>query len=415
MRALIVADNMSMRMGGEAVLPLHYFREMTALGVDVHALTHARVRDEISALPLFDPSRFHFIDDAPLEIAIHRLSRAAPGAVRETLFLNAIGVSTGLRLARRARTLATEIRADIIHQPTPVSPAAPSYMTAMPAPLVIGPMNGGMDYPPTFARDYARGSAAIVSAGRAASGAANRAFPGKRDAAVLLVANARTRDALPSAIDRDRVRLLVENGVDLDLWRPADAIEPAPPTFVFVGRLVWWKAVELLIDAFAGIGGEARLIIIGDGEERAMLEARASASGAGARISFEGFRSQREIAAALSRATALVLPSLRECGGAVVLEAFACGAPAIATDWGGPADYITPQSGVLVPPRDRAAFIGGLRDAMAMLAADPARARAMGAAGRALVEAHYSWRAKARAMLDIYREAAGGVIPPTDL
>lgn len=406
MRALIVADNMSTRMGGEAVLPLHYIREMTALGVDVHALTHARVRDELRANKTIDAARLHFIEDAPLEIAIHRASRRAPEAIRETLFLNAIGVSTGLRLARRARALAVEIAADVIHQPTPVSPAAPSYMTAMPAPLVIGPMNGGMEYPPAFARAYERGSGAIIAAGRAVSGIANRAFPGKRDAAIVLAANARTREALPAGIDAGRVRILVENGVDLDMWRPAGSV-PAAPNFVYVGRLVWWKAVELLIDAFALLAGDARLTIIGDGDERAMLEARAAESGAGARIEFRGFRPQTEIAASLSGCTALVLPSLRECGGAVVLEAFACGTPAIATDWGGPADYITAQSGILVPPAGRREFIAGLAEAMGRLAADPALARAMGAEGRRLVEAHYSWRAKAHAMLDIYREAAG--------
>jgi len=200
--------------------------------------------------------------------------------------------------------------------------------------------------------------------------------------------------------------MLVENGVDLDLWRPTETPPPSPH-FVFVGRLVWWKAVELLIDAFARLAADAHLTIIGDGEERGMLESRAAASCAGARITFAGFRPQTEIADTLARCTALVLPSLRECGGAVVLEAFACGAPAIATDWGGPADYITEKSGILVPPAGHEPFVAGLAEAMSRLAADPALARAMGAEGRRLVEAHYSWRAKAFAMVDIYREALG--------
>ena len=408
MRVLIVADNVSARMGGEAVIPLHYLREMRTLGVDAHALTHARVADEIEVAPEFDATRTHFIKDTAFERAINIASKGVPGAIRETLFMNVIGVSTGLRLARRARELALQIGADIIHQPTPVSPAAPSYLTRMPAPVIIGPMNGGMDYPPAFTRDYSRGSGAIVAAGRASAALANAIFAGKRDAAALVVANPRTRDALPENVDRTRARILVENGVDLEAWGPLRRrATPAAPTFVFVGRLVWWKAVDLLIAAFEKVEGEARLRIIGDGDERPALEKIAAASNASARIRFEGFRPQAEIRDALAEAMALVLPSLRECGGAVVLEAFASGAPAIATDWGGPADYITPQSGVLVPPSGRDAFVAGLAEAMNALARDPARAAIMGAEGRRLVEEKYAWREKARAMIGIYEEALG--------
>jgi glycosyltransferase involved in cell wall biosynthesis len=48
-------------------------------------------------------------------------------------------------------------------------------------------------------------------------------------------------------------------------------------------------------------------------------------------------------------AIVMVLPGTRECG-AVVLEAMASGVPVIATDWGGPADYITGDTGILIPP-----------------------------------------------------------------
>lgn len=406
MRVLIVADNMSTLMGGEAVIPIHYLRELRALGVDAHAVTHGRVANELKTHRDVDFTHVDFIDDTGFERATNTLSLKVPGAIRETLFMNAIGVSTGLRLARRARKRAVEIDADVIHQPTPVSPAAPSYMTNMPAPVVIGPMNGGMSYPDAFARDYARGSGAIVSAGRAAASIANLLSPGKRDAAALVVANPRTQRALPRNIDPRRVSVLVENGVDLAAWGALRrAAAPPNPTFVFVGRLVWWKAVDLLIAAFERLEGEPVLRIIGDGDERSALERLAASSNAAARIRFDGFRPQADIRDALAGATALVLPSLRECGGAVVLEAFASGAPAIATDWGGPADYITPQSGVLVKPDGRESFIAGLASAMRRLAADSALASAMGAEGRRLVEEKYSWREKARAMLGIYEAA----------
>ncbi|MFN3959799.1 MAG: glycosyltransferase family 4 protein [Parvularculaceae bacterium] len=401
MRVLIVAGNISARMGGEAVIPLHYIRELTKLGVEVHALTHERVRKELESHPVFRADRFHFIADSAPEKAIHALGKKAPGALRETLFLSAVGLVTQARLARRARGLARDIGVDLIHQPIPVSPAFPSFLSAMPAPIVIGPMNGGMDFPPAFRKEYSQGSGGVVSLARGLSGLANRVIPGKRQAALLLVSNERTREALPKGVDKARAVTLVENGVDLALWDRPARDKPQDPVFLFVGRLVWWKAVELLIAAIERTPG-AHLRIIGDGPERPRLQALAASGSAAARIHFDGFRPQSEIADALCAATALVLPSLRECGGAVILEAFACRTPAIATRWGGPEDYITPETGFLVDPSGREAFIAGLADAMTILAADPARAQSMGASARARVEQHFTWEAKARRMLEIF-------------
>jgi glycosyltransferase involved in cell wall biosynthesis len=237
------------------------------------------------------------------------------------------------------------------------------------------------------------------------SGVGNALFTGKRHAAKILVANERTRQSLPTVIKDEQIAFLVENGVDLDLWNPQPTGKADPPSFVFVGRLVWWKAVELLIEAFESARADATLTIVGDGPERARLEKLAAASDAGGRITFAGFRPQTEIRDILARSTALVLPSMRECGGAVVLEAFACRTPAIATNWGGPEDYITPETGVLVDPVGRAEFIHALAGAMNDLANDPHKAARMGDAARSRVEENYTWAAKARQMIEIYQSA----------
>jgi glycosyltransferase involved in cell wall biosynthesis len=208
------------------------------------------------------------------------------------------------------------------------------------------------------------------------------------------------------------VTLLTDNGVDLDVWSPSQVARETPPTFVFAGRLIRLKGVDLLIEAFARLQTSARLLIVGDGEERLRLEALAAARTSVARpIEFAGFRPQTELRDILARASALVLPSLRECGGAVILEAFACRTPAIATAWGGPKDYVTPESGFLVAPDSREDFIRGLTAAMHRLAVDPALVEKMGEAARALVEARFSWSAKARAILAIYEEVVRECAP----
>jgi glycosyltransferase involved in cell wall biosynthesis len=404
-RVLIVASNISMRMGGESVLPFHYIRELSALGVECHAVAHARVRDELMASEIRDAARFSFIEDAAIEKAIHRLGKRAPQAIRDRVFMSAIAAVTGARLARAARRIAREQKIDVIHQPTPVSPKFPSFLANMPAPVVIGPMNGGMTFPPAFAKEYGQGSLVLVRIGRLLSGVLNLVIRGKIDATTLLVANERTRAALPQVVDRSRVALLPENGVDLALWNVDKTQKPADPTFVFVGRLIWLKGVDLLIKAFEKAPENARLLIIGDGPEKEKLEKLAARSSSASRIEFLGFLPQSEARDVLSKATARALPSLHECAGAVILEAFACRMPAIATDWGGPQEYISPETGILVAPASKEAFVDGLAQAMIDLSSDGNRAARMGEAARAEIVAKFSWRAKAQQMIEIYRAA----------
>jgi glycosyltransferase involved in cell wall biosynthesis len=298
----------------------------------------------------------------------------------------------------------------------PVSPREPSLMHGLGAPVVMGPMNGGMDYPPAFASREGRHRAVgfLMGAGRKASWLMHRLMPGKLRAATLLVANERTRRALPGGA-RGRVVELVENGVDLAVWSAPETRDPAgadarPARFSFVGRLVDWKAVDLLIEAFARVVATtpATLQILGDGPMRAGLEAQARAAGLGDAVRFAGWMPQAECSRELRESDALVLPSLYECGGAVVLEAMACGLPVIATNWGGPADYLDPSCGILVDPVSRDGFVAGLADAMTRLALAPdLRARMGRAAAEKVRSGVFNWDHKIDRILQIYGETIG--------
>lgn len=416
MKVLIAAEHASARFGGEAALPLHYYRVLRARGVPVWLITHARVRDELTALfPGDAGTRIRFIEDNALHRALWRLGRRLPQRLGYLSTGFASRLATQWAQRRLARALVREHDIDVVHQPMPVSPREPSLLFGLGAPVVIGPMNGAMQWPPAFRARERRGTAALVALGRALSHLLNWLLPGKRRAARLLAANARTREALPAAAER--IELLAENGVDLALWS-ASAV--APPSgdatrFAFVGRLVDWKAVDLLLDAFAAARREApmSLLVVGDGSEAPRLRAQAERLGLLAHaadqrgaVFFAGWQPQPEAARLLATQQVLVLPSLLECGGAVVLEAMALGLPVIATDWGGPADYLDPSCGVLVAPASRAALVDGLAQAMLRLAREPALRHAMGRAGRAKVQRQFDWERKVDRMLDIYAEAA---------
>ena len=117
--------------------------------------------------------------------------------------------------------------------------------------MVIGPMNGGMEFPAGFARLDGRLTEPYIATARWTSAMLNLLLPGKLRAKILLVANKRTHLALPQRVS-GVVMTLIENGVDLSLWSPPQG-KPAggPVRFIFIGRLVDWKCVDLLLEAFA--------------------------------------------------------------------------------------------------------------------------------------------------------------------
>ena len=417
MRVLIVAENASFKFGGEASLPVHYYRILRERLIPTWLLVHARTRAELEALFPDDGDRITYVADSAAHRVLWRISHWLPRRLSSFTVEFVMRLMTQVTQRRLIRRIVREQHITVIHQPTPVSPKEPSMIFGMGVPVVFGPMNGGMDYPPAFRRLESRGERLLLPVLRGLASAMNALMPGKRRAAVLLVANERTRAALPEGVCR-RVMCIVENGVDLSLWQAGgDADERTttlPVRFVFVGRLVDWKAVDLLLIAFKKGCGDApmSLTIIGDGLERAALERLAREldilalqDGEPGRVFFAGWMSQAECAAQLRRRDALVLPSLYECGGAVVLEAMAIGIPAIATDWGGPADYLDPSCGILVSPSSREAFIEGLALALVRLARNPEERLAMGRAGRRKVVEQFDWNKKVDDVLAIYRVA----------
>lgn len=413
LRVLIVAEHASLRFGGEAALPLHYFRVLRKRGVETWMIVHERTREELTRLLPDEADRIHFIrDTAPVRL-LWRTSRLLPDRLAHFSFGMVMRLLTQRTQKKQAKQLIRQHRIDVVHQPMPVSPREPSLLHALGAPVVIGPMNGSINYPPAFKHMQTGFVNASMAMGRWSAFLLNTIWPGKRRAAVLLVANARTREALPGGV-RGRVIELVENGVDLSVWttspKKPDASSADSPRFVFIGRLVDWKAVDLLLEAFGKVVKaipHAQLEVIGDGLMRSALEQQAKRLGLleVPQVIFAGWLSQAQAAQRLQEADALVLPSLLECGGAVVLEAMASSRPAIATNWGGPTDYLNEDCGMLVTPDSRDGFVAKLADAMIRLGCDPQLRKQMGDAGGRRVVEHFDWEKKVDRMLDIYRQA----------
>lgn len=409
MRICIVAEHASYRFGGEAILPIHYFAKLRARGEEAWLVVHARTRQELEAAFPSEKSRFRFIDDAWFHRLLFRVSRALPRRVAEST-TSLLSILITQYLARKiVTTLRDSEGLDVVHQPIPVSPRFPSLMFGLKLPVIIGPMNGGMEYPPAFRHMEPILSRLFVPVGRQLSHLANLMLPGKRLAAILIVANRRTRLALPRGI-RGQVVELSENGVDMNIWLTPEKKErhgpltTEAPCFVYLGRLIDLKCLDVVLEALCLVP-DAHLEVIGDGLMRQAWEQLAEELGVSSRVVFSGWLDQGECASRIQSAVALLLPSICECGGAVVLEAMAAGVAVIATSWGGPGDYVDGETGIAIEPKSRRFLVEGFAAAMRQLIAAPEMARMMGLCGRNKVEKHFNWEKKIDSIMLIYRQA----------
>jgi glycosyltransferase involved in cell wall biosynthesis len=409
MRIVIVAQNASTKFGGEALLPLNYFRILRSRQIETWLVVHARTQAELTALFPEEGDRMHFVPDTWLHRLLSNIGGFLPPRIGSPTFGLLSHLYTQVLQRRIVRRLVSEHQIDVVHEPTPVSATFPSLMFGLGAPIAMGPLNVAVKYPATFQRSRKNlAIESLIAFGHKFVDFFNRLLPGKIQAETLLVANDRTKQALPSGV-RGKIIELVENGVDFSVWRSDSTASKQPNQqvhFVFLGRLADWKGVDLLLDAFVPVAAQtdAVLEIIGDGEMRGELEAQTARLGLGGRAVFSGWLSQEQCAIKLKQADALVLPSLREPGGAVVIEAMAMGLPVIATNWGGPADYLNSTCGILVEPTSKEGFVQGLTDAMLKLAHSPELRQSMGGVGRERVRQHFDWERKVDRILEIYQQ-----------
>lgn len=417
MKIVIVAQNASSRFGGESFLPLKYFELLRKRGGhDVSLIVHGRNRDDLAALFPDASTAIHYVEDTTIHLALWRLAPRIPKVIGDAVFGTLINLFDEVRQRRLIKQLIRTTGVDVIHQPIPVSPKAPSAIFGFGVPVVIGPMNGGMTYPEGYEDHQSRSSRGFVAMARLGAILINRLIPGKYLAAALLVANERTRKALPVS-KHPRVLQLVENAVDHSVWHFTPRTSKALSStlrLVYMGRMVKWKAIDITLEAIRIArekGHDVQLLLIGDGEERAALEQMAAQGPLAGAVRFAGFLSQAQCASELKSADALILNSVYECGGAVVLEAMSLGLPVIAADWGGPADYLDSSCGILVSPVPRQTYAKRLADAIDRLAVDPDLRIRLGDAGRQRVRTEFDWESKIDRILDIYAQAQTGSRP----
>ncbi|MBB5686639.1 glycosyltransferase family 4 protein [Sphingobium boeckii] len=393
-RVLLVAPNISRKMGGEALKALQILLGLEALGIDVVQVTHSRVRDEVQAMNL--TTQVVFVEDHPIEKLFYKLRLNWP-----------LMVVSGWLLHRRALQCARATNPWLVHFTSPISPTLP-YFRFPKFPVVIGPLNGNILHPAAFSdrETLAKRAGSLMLWPMQKLGGA--LFRGKRKATLLVAGGGRTVRALRLGGCSDaRMVPSLDSGVDPDL-AAAPRIQHVghKARFVFIGRLVRYKGCDLAIRALRLAPG-ATIDIYGDGEERAALEDLAGREGVADRVNFLGwFPAGKALFDQLRQYRAFVFPSLAEANGIVVQEAMMLGLPVIALDWGGPALLLDSDKGILIAPDDEAAVVASIAAAMRRLAEDANEANRLSANARAEAErAGYSWPFLLKSWIGTYDRA----------
>lgn len=220
---------------------------------------------------------------------------------------------------------------------------------------------------------------------------------------ITALSQALRQTACSIGVDPDRIRI-IPNGVDTGYFvPPADG--DRDKVILYVGTLIERKGVKYLIAAMPGIlqsFPNHRLVLVGDGPEASRLKHQVERLGLGERVSFVGFLPPDQVRGWMQRARVLVLPSLEEGMGVVLLEALACGTPVVGSQVDGIQEVITPDVGHLVPPADSAA----LSEAIHSVLSDSQQWVAMSQQGRQRAVTRYDWDHIAKQFVNIYESIA---------
>lgn len=319
----------------------------------------------------------------------------------------------GLHAGRAALQLVLEGRVDIVHGFGASVLGYARRRRQAPAPLVLNPQGmeefGATD--PSRARLKRAAYLPLRRAVLACASAADRIIATDRALVEAVCRHLRVpRDrirVIPNALDLTAVDRLSSPAAGREIRRRA-AIPPRETVLLSVGRLEANKGFHVLAAALAALRehGAAlpahwRWVIVGDGPYRSRLEHAVAAAGMKDYVLFAGRASDADLHAWYEAATLFVHPTLYEGSSLVTLEAMAHRRPVVATTAGGIPDKIKPGvNGWLVPPGDSGALAAALSGALA----DTERLGTMGAAGRAIVEEEFSWRAAGAATLRLYEE-----------
>jgi len=299
---------------------------------------------------------------------------------------------------------------DVVHAATPVSTAAPTCLHRLGLPVVLGPLNSGLQTPPQFADILAEDSTWLYPL-RKLGRLADRLIGSSAHAVAILTATQATRQSLTHK-QRQLSIEMIENGIDLQRFQatpwPQSPDKRNALRVLFVGRLVPFKGISLLLQAVNQVRAELRVDvrIVGDGPMQKTWQDESERLGLKHNVHFVGAQTLDEVAQHMRWAHLFCLPSVRESGGGVLLEAMASGRPVTAIAYGGPAEIVDDEVGSLLPDTNSKDVVTALTQLLHEVYNNPQVWEQKGIAARRRAADLYDWDAKIDQALTLYGNVA---------
>jgi glycosyltransferase involved in cell wall biosynthesis len=328
-----------------------------------------------------------------------------------TAFTVPLSMAFEWRVWRHFRRRISAGEFDVVLRLLPLSTICPSplafFLRKGPIPFVLGPLNGGLPWPKGFSQ--ANKQKQWISPLRGLYRLLPFARSTYRYAAAIIAGSSHTYSELE--LQRNKLFYVPTNGLSRSIVsahlrgsRHNDKLE-----LIFAGSLVPYKACDLALRAAAPLlrSDLARFTILGDGPERGRLVQLTRSLGIDKAVSFVGSVSHFEVLKLLGLADVFVFPSVREFGGAVVVEALAAGAIPVVADFGGPGDNVHPDVGFKVPLRSEDDVVSQIEGVLTRLAHDRGLLESLRRRGMSYARESFSWDAKAQLITRILDWAVG--------
>ena len=330
--------------------------------VDAHVVTQVRNRDAFLRAGLIEGRDFTAIDNEHVARPLFKLGRVL-GAAGGKGFTIATAMSS-LAYPSFERMVwdrfGDDLRAgrfDVVHRVTPRSPTASGPLAQrcrdIGVPFVLGPINGGLPWPRGYERARWK-ERDVLSYFRSAYKLLPTRSKTLSAASLIMCGSQATMSEIPQRF-ADKTVYVEPNGIDRGRFfkrtTQAGAASQGPLRACFVGRLVPYKCPDLLLEACEPFLKQDRLhlTLVGDGPLRTELEAQVARMGIARQVRFTGNLPNSGVQDILAESEILAFPSIREFGGAVILEAMSVGVVPIVVDYGGPGEFVSDDTGFKIP------------------------------------------------------------------
>lgn len=384
---------------------------------NVHIVTQIRHRQSFLDYGLVEHEDFTAIDSEAIAKPVYQITKAFRGGESKAWTIDTAMKYPGQlyfeRLIwKRFKKQLINKEFDIVHRISPVSPTIPSPINRKckkyGIPFVWGPIAGGLPWPAEFSSEKRKEKEWLTNF---------RDFykylpyyrSSRENANALIVNSKATLNQMESQY-HEKVVYIPENAIDPNRFDLSNTVNVTKPyKVVFIGRLVPYKCADVAILGLLQYlrNEDVSFHVFGDGPEMPYLKELVGKHDVESSVEFHGNLPHTKLNDCIKDADILLFPSIREFGGGVVLEAMSLGIMPIVVDYGGPAELVTEESGMLLELGNKEFLIKQIDKIFESLIHNPKIVESKGLNAQKRVTEYYTWEKKAQMITEVYKWVLG--------